>query len=604
MSDTTAASTSVPTSARTGAPVAPETDSAATPLLEIADLHVRYSTTHGFVDAVRGVSLALGAGETVAIVGESGSGKSTTAHAIIRMLASNAEIASGSIRFGDRDLANASERELRALRGREIGFVPQDPTVSLNPVKRLGDQVGEVLRIHGLADRKSASVAAIEALAEAGIPDPALRARQYPHELSGGLRQRVLIAIAVIADPTLLIADEPTSALDVTVQAQLLDHLDELQARLGMGMLLITHDLGVAADRADRIVVMSQGRIVETGEAAQVLLAPRHEYTRRLIEAAPSLHTAEGMAAPLDSQATLQNATVADAAAGADASVREAAVRDASADGAAPLVDARDLAKTFPVRGGAFRAVDGVSFDIRRGETYALVGESGSGKSTTARLVLGLDTPTSGAVTFDGVDVAALRGSEKRDFRRRAQIVHQNPYASLNPRLTVAQLIRDPLDAFGEGTRAARDARVRELIELVALPAESADRKPAELSGGQRQRVAIARALAIRPELIVLDEPVSALDVSVQHQILTLLVDIQRRLGVSYLFISHDLAVVRQIAHRVGVLRGGALVEDGSVEHVLLDPQHEYTRALIDAIPGTMHPAAAAPAAPHPAATS
>ncbi|GGA55494.1 ABC transporter ATP-binding protein [Pseudoclavibacter endophyticus] len=542
------------------------------PLLELDDLHVRYRTSRGHVDAVRGVSLSIAAGETVAIVGESGSGKSTTAHAIIRMLAASAEIPAGAIRFGGVDLANASNSELRAVRGREIGFVPQDPTVSLNPVKRLGDQVGEVLRIHGLADRRSAAVAAVEALAQAGIPDPELRARQYPHELSGGLRQRVLIAIAVIARPRLLLADEPTSALDVTVQAQLLDHLDALQEQLGMGMLLITHDLGVAADRADRIAVMSQGRIVETGEAAQVLLAPQHPYTRRLIDAAPSLHTTEGMAAPLP--------RAIDAPAGAPG-------RDADAPDA--LVVATDLVKSFDVRdgGGSFRAVDGVGFELRRGETFALVGESGSGKSTTARLVLGLETPTQGRVTFDGVEIAALRGSARRAFRRRAQIVHQNPYASLNPRLTVAQIIRDPLDAFREGTRAERDARVRELIELVALPPESADRRPAELSGGQRQRVAIARALAIKPELIVLDEPVSALDVSVQHQILTLLVDIQRRVGVGYLFISHDLAVVRQIAHRVGVLRFGSLVETGPVDRVLLEPQAEYTRTLIDAIPGS-----------------
>ncbi|WP_084003221.1 dipeptide ABC transporter ATP-binding protein [Agromyces aureus] len=558
-----------------------------TPLLEITNLAVSYRTAGGTIAAVRDASLVVHAGETVAIVGESGSGKSTTAHAVVQLLPSTASIAAGTVRFEGRDVTKISRVELRGLRGRAIGFVPQDPTVSLNPVQRIGRQVAEVLEIHGLADRRTAAARAIDALAEAGLPDPERQAQQYPHELSGGMRQRVLIAIALIARPALVIADEPTSALDVTVQRQILDRIDQLKHELGTAVLLITHDLGVAADRADRIVVMSQGEVVEQGTPAEVLGSPSHPYTRALIAAAPSLD----LDAPFAEQAR-----VTDAAGSADVSGATGASGQARASGQAlaaasgPLVVAHDLVKEFPVPraagGGVHRAVDGVSFAIPRGRTLALVGESGSGKSTTARLVLRLAEATSGSVEFDGVDLGGLGSGAVRRFRRRAQLVHQNPYASLNPRLPIGRIVSDPLEAFGVGTRAERRRRVEELLDVVALPAGTIDRKPAELSGGQRQRVAIARALALAPDLVVLDEPVSALDVSIQDQILTLLTEIQGEFGVSYLFISHDLAVVRRIAHDVIVLRDGRIVEAGETSRLFRDPREAYTQELLDAIPG------------------
>jgi peptide/nickel transport system ATP-binding protein len=531
-------------------------------LLSIQDLTVTYGRGSSARTALHGVSLEVGRGERVAIVGESGSGKSTTAHAVLRLLPAAADLTGGTVRLsgaadgsGDLDLVTATDRQVRSVRGVRIGFVPQDPTVSLDPVTRIGTQVAEVLRIHGLATGAEAGERAVEELRRAGIDRPELRARQYPHELSGGMRQRVLIAIALIGDPELLVADEPTSALDVTVQRTILDHLDRLVAERGTSVLFITHDLGVAADRADRIVVMSEGRIVEQGTPAEVLGAPREAYTCALIAAAPSLD---------------------------DVTVSVGRATGLPSERPDPLVVATGLRKSFD----RVTAVDGVDVTVPRGRTLALVGESGSGKSTTARLVLGLERPDAGRVRFDGADVGGARGAALRAYRRQAQIVQQNPYAALHPRLSVGAVIADPLAAFGIGTRRSRAARAAELLDLVALPSSVLGRRPAELSGGQRQRVAIARALALGPSFIVLDEPVSALDVSVQAQILDLLAELQSTLGVSYLFISHDLAVVRRIAHEVSVLRGGRVVEHGDVAQVLHDPQHEYTRALLDAIPG------------------
>ncbi|MFE3197745.1 dipeptide ABC transporter ATP-binding protein [Embleya sp. NPDC059237] len=537
------------------------------PLLDVRGLRVSYRTSHGSVDAVTAADVSVLPGEVVAVVGESGSGKSTTAHAIVGLLPAGGRVGAGRVLFEDRDLLGLRERDLRAVRGRSIGLIPQDPMVSLNPVRRIGDQVAEALIVHGLASGKEAAERAVAALDEAGLPEPALRARQFPHELSGGMCQRVLIAIALACRPKLVIADEPTSALDVTVQRRILDHIEELTHAHGTAMLLITHDLGVAADRARRVVVMSRGEVVEQGPAERVLTDPEHPYTRGLIAAAPSLTRRRARPRP----------------------VRDPVPRTE------PLLTVTALVKEFALprtKEGprTVRAVDDVSFTVRRGETFALVGESGSGKSTTVRMILGLETPTEGRVLIEGRDVTRPGRGEARALRRRMQLVYQNPYASLDPRFTVSEIVEEPLRAYRVGTRAEQRARAAALIDQVALPADVLRRKPAELSGGQRQRVAIARALALEPDLVVCDEPVSALDVSVQAQILDLLARLREELGVSYLFISHDLAVVRQIADRVGVLRAGRLVEKGTCEQVLAAPTHPYTRELIAAIPGRRRP--------------
>ncbi|WP_020108590.1 ABC transporter ATP-binding protein [Nocardia sp. 348MFTsu5.1] len=529
------------------------------PLLRLSGLRVQYGSGPDVVTAVDGIDLDVARGEVVAIVGESGSGKSTTAQAVIGLLSGTGKITSGTVTFNGDRIDNASDRALEKIRGAHIGLVPQDPTTSLNPVTRIGEQVGEVLRIHGRANRRTAAVEALRILTEAGLDHPELRVKQYPQDLSGGQRQRVLIGIALACEPELIIADEPTSALDVTVQRRILDHLDERIAATGAAVLLITHDLGVAADRADRIVVMSEGRIVETGTAHQVLTNPQHEYTQKLLAAAPSMTAVSGVT-------TRKPRTAAEGPA---------------------LLSVRNLTKTFRIgRGAALTAVNDVTFDVPRGQTFSLVGESGSGKSTTARIAARLETASSGVVEFDGAPITALRGKDLRQLRRRVQLVHQNPYASLDPKLTIDKIVGEPLQAFGVGTSGERREKVRELLDQVALGDKYLSRHPAQLSGGQRQRVAIARALALNPQLVVLDEPVSALDVSVQAQILDLLARLQRDYDLSYLFISHDLAVVRQISDGVAVMRRGQIVETGPIADVFDNPQHEYTRELLDAIPG------------------
>ncbi|NAZ86344.1 dipeptide ABC transporter ATP-binding protein [Kineococcus indalonis] len=538
------------------------------PLLRVRDLRVSYAARGGRREVVHGASFDVRAGEVVAVVGESGSGKSTTAHAVVGLLAAGGSVDAGSVLLEGEELVGLPERAWRAVRGARVGLVPQDPTLSLNPVQRVGEQVAEALVVHGLAKGAAARARAVELLTAAGLPDAAVRARQFPGELSGGMRQRVLIAAALAAGPRLLVADEPTSALDVTVQRQVLDHLELLTRQAGTAVLLITHDLAVAADRASRVVVMSQGEVVEVGSAQQVLTDPRHPYTRSLLAAAPSLSSARLSARPRTP-------------AGASAAPPQPRPGE-------PLVEVRSLVKEFalPGRGGVQRAVSDVSFTVARGETLALVGESGSGKTTTARLVLGLERPTSGEVRFEGRETSRLRGAAWRALRRRAQLVYQNPYASLDPRVPVGETIAEPLRAFGVGDRASRRRRAAELLDDVRLPADVLTRKPAELSGGQRQRVAVARALALEPDLVVCDEPVSALDVSVQAQILELLVQLQADHGLSYLFISHDLAVVRQVSDRVGVVRRGELVEIGATAEVFAHPQHPYTLELLRAIPG------------------
>ena len=533
------------------------------PVLSIDGLAVAFRTGSELVTAISDITIDIAAGETVAVVGESGSGKSTTAAAVNRLLPENGVITAGSIRFDGRELTDLPENAMVSLRGAGIGLVPQDPMSNLNPLMRVGEQIGEALEVHGYTSGDATKARVVELLEMVGIPDAARRATQYPHEFSGGMRQRVLIAMGLACKPRLLIADEPTSALDVTVQRRILDQLDQLTDELGTAVFLITHDLALAAERADRIVVMFRGRVVEEGTSADVLGNPQHEYTRQLLAAAPSL-----------------------------ASRRDALpAREVAAD-AVPFVEIRDLRKEFPLRNAkagepqTFTAVDGVSFSIRRGTTVSIVGESGSGKSTTANMVLGLEDATSGAIRFDGTDLTTLRRKELFALRRRVQPVFQNPYASLDPRYTVEQSIAEPLRVHRIGTAASRHARVLELLEQVALPAAMAERLPHELSGGQRQRVAIARALALEPELVVLDEAVSALDVLVQAQILDLLADLQKRLGLSYLFISHDLAVVRMISDEVHVMQRGVVVESGTPESIFDTPQHPYTRELLAAIPG------------------
>lgn len=538
-----------------------------TPVLEVEDLTVAYTSRHVETPVLHGVSLTVHPGEVVAVVGESGSGKSTTAQAVIGLLPDNGRVTGGRIRLNGTDITSWSDRRMEPVRGRRVGLVPQDPGTSLNPVKRIGDAIAEVMRIHRWADERRIRARVLELLERVGIPDPERRARQYPHELSGGMRQRVLIAAAIALRPELIIADEATSALDVTVQRTVLDLIDELRTEDGTSVLFITHDLAVASDRADRVVVLEGGRVREAGDTATVLSTPGHAYTRRLVADAPALNgaghrTAERSAALLAERADLP-----------------------------PAIAVTDLVQEFGTRRDRFRAVDGVSFTVTPGTTHAIVGESGSGKTTTARAVMGFRRPTSGEVSVGGTEIGPLRGRGLRDLRRRLQMVYQNPYGSLDPRRTVGSIVAEPLVNYRIGDRAERARTVAEFLERVALPTHLSDRRPRELSGGQRQRVAIARALVLRPEVVVLDEPVSALDVTVQAQILDLLERLQEDLGLTYLFISHDLAVVRRLSHTLSVMRGGRVVESGVTEKVFADPRHEYTRGLIEAIPGRREPA-------------
>jgi ABC-type glutathione transport system ATPase component len=545
-------------------------------LVTVTGLDVGYARHRVVQPAVVGLDLTVGQGEVVAIVGESGSGKTTTANALIGLLPSNGRITAGSAVVDGVETAGASERTLRGLRGSVVGLIPQDPMVGLNPTKRVGAQVLEAVRLRGGADHEARTF-----LEQAGVPDPEMRARQYPHELSGGLRQRVLIAIALAGQPKLIIADEPTSALDVTVQKRILDHLEGLVREQGISLLIITHDLAVAADRADRVIVMQHGRKVEEGEPRTLLRFPEHAYTRSLINAVG------GSLTPRSAGTGSSAATHPRPPRGSEPSK----IDKAEPAYPQPILQLTDVSKTFAVgdlrRGRrGFNALDRVSVEVPRGRTHALVGESGCGKTTTLRIALGLETASSGSVVLDGTEISGLSWNKMRPLRRKAQLVHQDPFATLDPKFTVRQSVTEPLVSFRIGNRRSREARARELLDQVALPLSYLDRLPRELSGGQRQRVAIARALALEPDLIMLDEPVSALDVLVQEQILRLLADLQDRLGLSYLFVSHDLSVVARIAHTVSVMSAGRVVEQGPVDEVFARPRSAYTRELIDAIPG------------------
>ncbi|HTJ58678.1 MAG TPA: ABC transporter ATP-binding protein [Devosiaceae bacterium] len=529
-------------------------------LLSVSDLRVGFGRDPAANEVVRGVSFDLAPGETLAIVGESGSGKSVTALSVNRLIDfGGGRITSGRIVFTSAngstlDLAQAKERTLTGVRGRDIAMIFQEPMTSLNPVMTVGEQIAEAFRLsHGLAGT-AASAEARRALDRVRIPDAAQRLRAFPHQLSGGMRQRVMIAMALASNPRLLMADEPTTALDVTVQAQIMALLAELRREIGMAMIFITHDIGLVAGIADRVLVMQQGVVVEAGALGDVLDNPKHDYTRHLLQAVP--HFTAGRAVRSD---------------GGQRSVTE------------PIVKVDNLAVRFPVGKGLFRsrgavhAVDGVDFDLAPGETLAIVGESGSGKSTTARALLGLVGKTGGTIS-----VRSERG------RRPIQMVFQDPFASLNPRLNVEALLAEPAIAAGQRVNVVLRERMKSLLVRVGLPEDSLSRYAHQFSGGQRQRLCIARALMLKPEVVVLDEAVSALDVSVQARVLDLLIDLQRDFGLAYLFISHDMAVVERIAHRVAVMFAGRIVEIGEAAAVLGTPQHSYTRRLIAAVPSVM----------------
>ncbi|MFW9196524.1 dipeptide ABC transporter ATP-binding protein [Corynebacterium striatum] len=549
------------------------------PLLEMKDVHISFETSTGTVEAVRGVNLSIYPGQSVAIVGESGSGKSTTAMSILGLLPGTGKVTKGQILFEGEDITHYNNKQFEALRGNKIGLVPQDPMSNLNPVWRIGTQVEESLKANNVVEGSEREKRVVEILEEAGLPDAERRAKQYPHEFSGGMRQRALIGIGLAARPKLLIADEPTSALDVTVQKTILDHLEHLTESLGNAVLFITHDLGLAAERAEHLIVMHRGRIVESGPSRDILRDPEHPYTRRLVTAAPSLASSRIRAAQ---EAGIETEELKTGTAIHAANIEEETV-----------ISVRNLTKEFDIRGQRgekklLKAVDDVSFDIRRGTTMALVGESGSGKSTVANMVLGLLEPTSGTIEFEGKDTSKLSKKELFNLRRKMQVVFQNPYGSLDPMYSIFKCIEEPLALHKVGSRKEREARVAELLDMVAMPRSAMRRYPNELSGGQRQRIAIARALALRPEVIVLDEAVSALDVLVQNQIIQLLAELQSELKLSYLFITHDLAVVRQTADDIVVMKKGQVMEAGTSDSIFNNPQEEYTRNLINSVPG-MH---------------
>ncbi|AKE41733.1 ATPase component of various ABC-type transport systems with duplicated ATPase domain [Corynebacterium kutscheri] len=555
------------------------TDNSTAALLELKNLTISFETTMGTVEAVRGVNLSIYPGQSVAIVGESGSGKSTLAMAIIGLLPATGTVTSGQILFEGEDLAQKSAQEMVKYRGVKIGLVPQDPMSNFNPVWRIGTQIKEALVANQVVPIAQLDSRVIELLEQAGLTDAQRRAQQYPHELSGGMRQRALIAMGLAAQPKLLIADEPTSALDVTVQKRILDHLATLTNESGSAVLFITHDLGLAAERAEHVVVMHQGRVVESGPSLEILRHPQHPYTQCLVKAAPSLKSTRIHAAPAQ-QSEMKKPS--DTAIGNSAPVAQQ-VPD--------IIRVENLTKSFRVRGhrgknAELKAVDNVSFSLKQGTTLAVVGESGSGKSTLATLILNLIASTSGKVYYKGIDVSTLDKKALFALRRKIQVVFQNPYGSLDPQYSIYRCIEEPLVVHKVGSKKQRQQRVAELLDMVALPRPIMHRFPHELSGGQRQRVALARALALNPEVVVLDEAVSSLDVLVQNQIVHLLVTLQAQLNLSYLFITHDLAVVRQVADHIVVMEKGKLIEQAPADEIFAHAQQEYTRQLIHSVPG------------------
>lgn len=526
------------------------------PLLSIHDVAVSFRTAVGTTEAVKNVSYAVNRGETLAVVGESGSGKSVTARAIMGMLAPNAVVGKQTkVMFDGDDLATWSELELQRIRGKRISMIFQEPLTSLNPVYRVGDQVGEIIRAHRDISRKNLKTEVVRLLTEVQLPDPESRFDQYPHELSGGQRQRVMIAMALANNPDLLIADEPTTALDVTVQAEILSLLKQLQQKHQMAVILITHDLTVVSQVSDTVVVMRHGEVVERGVTAEVFANPQHPYTKHLIASEP-----KGLPDPLDPAAE-------------------------------PVMEGRDVCVTFKLNAGGFfrpvtkdlKAVDHVSALVRKGETVGIVGESGSGKTTFAMSLIRLGIFHDGEITFQGDRIDQLNRKELQPYRTRMQVVFQDPFSSLNPRMIIRQILEEGLIVNGMGDAKARDKRIREALDDVQMPHSALDRFPHEFSGGQRQRLAIARAIALRPEFILLDEPTSALDLSIQAQIIELLRDLRRKHGLSYLFISHDLKVVQALCHETIVMKSGQVVERGATADVLNNPKTDYTKRLVNA---------------------
>lgn len=559
------------------------------PLLEVRDLTVEFATRRGIVTAVSKVNLTLGKGETLGIVGESGSGKSVTSYTVMRILDRAGRIAEGSITFSGIDVADAPESEMRDLRGREMSMIFQNPRAALNPIRTVGAQIGDVLLQHVQADPRNVKHKVIDILKQVRIARPEDRYHAYPFELSGGMCQRIVIALALACRPQLMIADEPTTGLDVTTQKAVMDLVTELTRERGMSTILITHDLGLAATYCDTVMVMEKGKVVETAPAERIFRDPQHPYTKKLMRATPRPGITLKDLLPEGEAAAAPAATPAPATGTGETLLTvENLVREYPRQGAPSAFLAKLKGKPLTPEETIFRAVDGISFEVKRGESVGLVGESGCGKSTTSTMVMRLIDPTAGKITFAGEDIGAIPAKDfaHHPMRKRIQMVFQDPTESLNPRYTAARAIADPLLRMGGYSGGAKlDARVSELAEMVGLPQNLLERFPHQLSGGQKARVGIARAIALDPDLVILDEPTAALDVSVQAVVLNLLEELKQRLGMSYLFVSHDLHVVGLLCDRVIVMRQGRIVEEGTAQQVLEAPKDVYTRELIAAIP-------------------